>query len=111
MGLRLWQRRRELVCRECARDAFASLGLTFCFALWLICRVSIAMDCFKHVVQILPDSAEAWGNLGALHGRAGNYKEAIGAMEEAAKLRCVHPPLFSKLATWGMLDLKKRHSG
>ena len=41
------------------------------------------------MVQILPDSAEAWGNLGALHGELGNYAEAMGSMEEAAKLRCV----------------------
>ena len=54
---------------------------------WVGHRPSFALDCFKHVVQILPASFEAWGNLGAIHGQLGNYAEAIGAMEEAAKLR------------------------
>jgi hypothetical protein len=52
-----------------------------------VVRLSFALDCFKSVVQTLPDSFEAWGNLGAVHGELGNLSEAMGAMEEAAKIR------------------------
>ncbi|MEM7199795.1 MAG: protein kinase [Planctomycetota bacterium] len=57
-----------------------------------------ALEPLARAVEIAPDYAEAWHNLGVLHDRLGNHKAAVRAFSTLTTLRAHHPPAWQGLA-------------
>lgn len=44
------------------------------------------MQALTRTVQLEPDNGEAWNNIGALHLKAENFREAYIALQEVSEL-------------------------
>jgi WD40 repeat protein len=73
-------------------------------------RIAVALA--LHAVQSEPTKGEFWNTLGVAHYRAGNWKEAVGALEKSIELRKGGDSFdwfFLAMAQWQMDEKEKAH--